>query len=126
MLNGGLQVVVPSKQYYDMIIARLGENTSIASYDFADQSLLSDVFRGNWVTLPYVYNALKTLRWEGVHNQIWQDDKVKNVHYILPPKPWDSERGQEKPEDTLLFTWWWDMNDDRLRVEKVDGIDDGF
>ena len=117
---------MPSKTYYDLIIKRLGEETSIASYDFADQSLLSDIFSGNWVPLPYIYNALKTLRWEGVHSEIWQDEKVKNVHYILTPKPWDVKRGEEKPEDKIVFGWWYDANDDRLRAEKARGIDDGF
>lgn len=85
-MNGGLQVVNPSSAVYDLIVNYM-ENNAI-NMDFADQSLLSDLFKGCWVPLPYTYNALKTLRWEGVHHQIWKDEEVKNVHYIfgkLPP-----------------------------------------
>ena len=79
-INGGLQVINPSKTLYAQIMAYL--ETSMTNMDFADQSLLSDLFRGRWVALPYVYNALKTLRWEGVHAQIWRDENVKNIARI--------------------------------------------
>src|SRR5258708_802977 len=92
MPNGGLQVVNPSLGTYELISNQLG-STMTSSYDFADQSLLGDVFNGRWVALPYIYNALKTLRWENVHAQIWRNESVKNIHYILSPKPWD-EKGK--------------------------------
>ncbi|KAH6697030.1 glycosyl transferase family protein [Plectosphaerella plurivora] len=91
-MNGGLQVVNPGREVYKQIVERM--ESGAADMDFADQSLLSDLYRGRWVALPYVYNALKTLRWPGVHDQIWRDDEVKVVHYILAPKPWD-ERGED-------------------------------
>ena len=93
------------------------------SYDFADQSLLGDLFFGRWVALPYVYNALKTLRWKGIHDQIWQDDQIKNIHYILSPKPWDEKDGESKDE---THAWWRKYNNERLESEKQNGIDDGF
>lgn len=96
--------------------------------EFADQSLLSDLFRGCWVPLPYIYNALKTLRWEGVHKEIWRDDKVKNIHYILSPKPWDEldESGEWKGTDET-HVWWVKANKERLREEAEKGIvKDGF
>jgi hypothetical protein len=37
-------------------------------------------FRGRWVPIPYVYNALKTLK--TAHTDIWNDDDVRNVHYM--------------------------------------------
>ncbi|KAF2014915.1 glycosyltransferase family 8 protein [Aaosphaeria arxii CBS 175.79] len=122
MPNGGLQVVNPSTEVYQLIVDQLSQDTTM-DYDFADQSLLGDVFHGRWVALPYIYNALKTLRVQGVHHQIWRDDKVKNVHYILSPKPWD-----EKPEATSQEShdWWWAVNTERLEAEKKRGIDDGF
>ncbi|KAF7197112.1 Galactinol synthase 1 [Pseudocercospora fuligena] len=137
MPNGGLQVVVPSADVYELILSRL-QDPSIMEYDFADQSLLGDLFYGRWVALPYIYNALKTLRWEGVHAPIWKDDKVKNVHYILSPKPWDENDEQKK--NTVGHTletvskgardasnqWWWDVHERRLKEEKGRGIDDGF
>lgn len=126
MPNGGLQVVNPSKGIYDLIVEGLAGDQTI-NYDFADQSMLGDLFSGRWVGLPYIYNALKTLRWKGVHDAIWRDSSVKNVHYILSPKPWD-----EKPDDKAKegrdgsHQWWWDVNDKRLAAEKEKGINDGF
>lgn len=122
ILNGGLQVVNPSQAIYDIITNQLA--TSITSeYEFADQSLLSDVFHGRWVPLPYIYNALKTLRWEGVHETIWLDDRVKNIHYILSPKPWE-DNGRRSQDPT--HAWWWELNDERLEAERGKGIIDGF
>lgn len=126
MPNGGLQVVIPSIATYNLISERLQDPSAMA-YDFADQSLLGDLFHGRWVALPYTYNALKTLRWKGVHDAIWRDDKVKNVHYILSPKPWDENEEQKKAEGREeAHQWWWDINEKRLKDEKKNGIDDGF
>jgi lipopolysaccharide biosynthesis glycosyltransferase len=126
MPNGGLQVVVPSAEAYDAISSALGSEATTA-YEFSDQSLLGDVFNGRWVGIPYIYNALKTLRWKGVHDAIWRDDKVKNIHYILSPKPWDENEYDKKKEGRDGSNqWWWDINDKRLAEEKKKGIQDGF
>ena len=122
MPNGGLQVVNPSTEVYQLIQDQLANDTTM-DYDFADQSLLGDVFHGRWVALPYIYNALKTLRVEGVHHQIWKDDKVKNIHYILSPKPWDEAPGKCSQES---HEWWWVVNLERLEAEKSRNIEDGF
>jgi lipopolysaccharide biosynthesis glycosyltransferase len=122
MPNGGLQVVNPSNDVYELILEQLSKPETM-QYDFADQSLLGDVFFGRWIALPYTYNALKTLRWKGVHHQIWRDDQVKNVHYILSPKPWDEKPGESTEES---HKWWWASNQERLDEEKARGIDDGF
>ena len=121
--NGGLVVCNPSQGTYDKILKTLTDGDLTSSYDFADQSLLGERFYGRWVGLPYVYNALKTLRWEGVHHQIWKDDKVKNLHYILSPKPWD-ETLETATNET--HKWWLEMNEERLQSEKSRGISDGF
>lgn len=121
--NGGLQVVNPSKGTYDKIVDTLKNGDLTSSYDFADQSLLGERFYGRWVTLPYIYNALKTLRMPGVHDAIWRDDKVKNIHYILSPKPWD-ETVETSSNETHL--WWLRMNKERIASERSQGIDDGF
>lgn len=126
MPNGGLQVVVPSMATYDLISERL-RDPSAMEYDFADQSLLGDLFHGRWVALPYTYNALKTLRWKGVHDQIWRDSEVKNVHYILSPKPWEETEEQKKAEGRdESHQWWWSMNEKRLERERKEGVNDGF
>ncbi len=122
MPNGGLQVVNPSKEVYGLILAQLSKDT-VENYDFADQSMLSDLFPGRWVTIPYIYNALKTMRWEGVHDAVWQDEAVKNCHYIMNPKPWDERPGEESDE---THKWWWAANLNRLHEEKTKGIEDGF
>lgn len=122
--NGGLVVVNPSQDVYDKIVQTLKDGDLTSSYEFADQSLLGERFYGRWVGLPYIYNALKTLRWEGVHDKIWRDDQVKNVHYILSPKPWD-EKGPDEATDES-HKWWHQMNQERLADEKERGIDDGF
>lgn len=123
MPNGGLQVVNPSLDVYNIILAKM-QSGSTASYEFADQSLLADTFPGRWYALPYKYNALKTLRWQGVHHPIWRDEEVKNIHYILSPKPWDPEDDRDDADET--HKWWRKHNADRLRHEKVDRIEDGF
>ena len=114
----------PSKAVYDLILTTL-DRPQTADYAFADQSLLSDLFRGRWVALPYIYNALKTLRWKGVHDCIWRDDQVKNVHYILAPKPWNAKE-VHNDADRVTHGWFWDMNDERLKSEKEAGIEDGY
>lgn len=123
MPNGGLQVINPSSSIYNRILEQLTHSDAIDTYEFADQSMLSDLFYNRWVPLPYVYNALKTLRWEGVHGEIWRDDEVKNVHMILSPKAWDEEEGKESDE---THKWWHALNKKRLLQEEKMGIKDGF
>ena len=108
----------PSQAIYDKIIDRLATSSATSKYDFADQSLLSDVFHGRWVPLPYIYNALKTMRWKGVHDAIWRDNKVKNVHYILNPKPWDEDEEARKAKSDPLNVWWWEVTEERREEEK--------
>ena len=122
--NGGLVVVVPSQGTYDKIAQTLSDGKLTDSYDFADQSLLGERFYGRWVGLPYVYNALKTLRWKGVHDAIWRDHEVKNIHYILSPKPWDEDGIESAKEES--HKWWHEYNSERLKGEKSKGIVDGF
>ncbi|KAF2997667.1 hypothetical protein E8E13_005836 [Curvularia kusanoi] len=123
-LNGGLLVINPSKPIFDQILKTLASPRT-AEYAFPDQSLLSDLFEGRWVALPYVYNALKTLRWKGVHDAIWRDEEVKNVHYIMSPKPWKNLDAPNE-EDGVVHGWYWEANDERVKVERLLGITDGL
>jgi alpha-N-acetylglucosamine transferase len=123
MLNSGLLVVIPSQAVYEKIQTAMLDD-GIANYNFPDQELLSVAFKGRWAPVPYVYNALKTLRSQAVHGAIWRDDEVKNVHYILSPKPWDNKARGDSAEET--WHWWWDINDERVSAEKGKGIDDDF
>lgn len=121
--NGSLQVVNPCQATYDKIIERLTTSATL-NHHFADQSLLGDMFQGRWVALPYIYNALKTLRLKGVHDAIWRDDNVKNVHYILSPKPWDEKTDGQSSDPS--HTWWISLNAERLAEEQKSGIPFSF
>ncbi|CAG8095071.1 unnamed protein product [Penicillium salamii] len=127
MLNSGVLVVRPSARSHSEITSALQETERIDKYDFPDQELLSDVFLGRWVALPYVYNALKTLRMEGVHDAIWRDDEVRAVHYIFATKPWH-ETYKEGETEGLDETgiWWWRANWERMARERKAGVEDQF
>lgn len=120
-LNSGLLVLNPSAVLYGQIIECMESRGT--EFLFPDQDLLAELYRGRWVALPYVYNALKTLCSSGVHDTIWRDDQVKNVHYILSPKPWD-EIGQngEWTGKHETHKWWIDLNQKRIISEKEQGI----
>ncbi|KAL6237978.1 hypothetical protein BDW75DRAFT_52691 [Aspergillus navahoensis] len=130
MLNSGLLVVRPSRTHFATIQRFLDDAKKVDSYTFPDQELISEAFRERWVPLPYVYNALKTMRPRDVHGAIWKDEEVKNVHYIFAVKPWQEGPpavDQETGESTdVLNAWWWEVNADRQRHEKERGIEDGY
>lgn len=135
MLNSGVLVITPSSTIYETITSTLLDTARIDKYDFPDQELLSDVFEGRWVPLPYVYNALKTLRLPEVHEAIWRDAEVRALHYIFAKKPWHEEVGQEVDRGVRekLFgeldepgRWWWRANWERQRLEREKGIVDAF
>lgn len=135
MLNSGVLVITPSAKIYNTITSTLLETDRIEKYDFPDQELLSDVFQGQWVPIPYVYNALKTLRWADVHGAIWRDAEVRALHYIFAKKPWHEEVGLENDPSAreVLFReldetnqWWWEANWERQRVERERGIKDEY
>jgi len=122
-LNGGLQIFKPSKEKFDRLLNVL--NTSAPNeFLFADQSLLSKTFHGQWTPLylpclrcwsrPYIYNALKTLR--TAHAPIWKD-----VAVILG-KPWNDKDKTTCTEDT--HAWWWEVDTERREKEKMVGIEE--
>ena len=122
-LNSGLLNVIPSIAIYNLLMKQMENSEALQSYIFPDQDLLSDVLKDRWVVLPYVYNALKSLRLENVHRAIWRDDRVKNVHYIIDPKPWNTKPGEI---DELPFAWWHESNQLRKDFEVTKGISDTF
>ncbi|KAI5460807.1 glycosyltransferase family 8 protein [Mariannaea sp. PMI_226] len=120
-LNSGLLVLNPSDVIFEQIIDHM--NIRGTEYQFPDQDLLAELYAGRWVSLPYIYNALKTLRSPGVHDAIWRDDHVKNVHFILSPKPWDEIGSNgEWTGKQEMHKWWFDTNNERLTAEKAQGI----
>ncbi|XEU96142.1 hypothetical protein FSHL1_001427 [Fusarium sambucinum] len=121
-LNSGLLVINPSQSLYTQILARM-DDPSCSEYKFPDQDLLADVFKGRWVALPYIYNALKTMREPSVHGTIWRDDRVKNVHYILSPKPWDElEADGSWAGGQEIHKWWHDAYKSMLAEERAVGL----
>ncbi|KAL4969959.1 glycosyltransferase family 8 protein [Aspergillus stella-maris] len=134
MLNSGLLVVRPSLHAYKKIQSYLSSPSKLEQYTFPDQELLSEAFQERWVPLPYIYNALKTMRDENVHGKIWRDEQVKNVHYIFAVKPWQAElpvqeeleAEAEKEEGDVLNRWWWEINYERQALEKERGVKDGY
>ncbi|WWC86052.1 uncharacterized protein L201_000923 [Kwoniella dendrophila CBS 6074] len=95
LLNSGLVIFHPSKNLLDKLIYHLNNSPTILKSKFADQDVITEVFKGNWKPLPWWCNALKTQR--AVHKQMWKDDQVRLIHYILD-KPWD-----HRPESLSPF-----------------------
>ena len=54
--------------------------------------------------MPWCYNALKTLR--KIHQQLWRDEEVRCLHYILAVKPWQTKVVDEWEKE--MHQWWWD------------------
>ena len=110
MLNSGTVVLTPSLDTLEALVRFLESDPRVKDFLFPDQDVLATVFEGRWKPLPYVYNALKTLR--VIHPGLWKDDDVKNVHFILTGKPWShtpKEGELPEPESSyaVLDRWWW-------------------
>jgi hypothetical protein len=63
-------------------------------------------------------------RWKGIHDVIWRDKNVKNVHYILSPKPWDEWADGQGHDPSHV--WWISLNAERLAEEQQRDLTDGF
>ncbi|CAG8851805.1 4917_t:CDS:1, partial [Racocetra persica] len=109
--NGGLIILRPSKLKFNEIYNYIENHEDPDKFLFAEQYILNEIFRGNWIGLPYIYNALKTLR--KVHPLMWSDKDVKNVHYVVD-KPWKEDivkmramNLDERGDFWILYNWWW-------------------
>ncbi|KAG0172816.1 hypothetical protein DFQ28_006995 [Apophysomyces sp. BC1034] len=104
--NSGLIVLTPSRSIFQDMLIRLHNVADFSLYPFPDQDFLNEVFHQKWESLPYTYNALKTL--PVAHSQMWDLSQVKNIHYILSDKPWtmDKEGHPEKIYEPLYHLWW--------------------
>ncbi|KAL1898735.1 hypothetical protein Cpir12675_001738 [Ceratocystis pirilliformis] len=125
-LNGELLVLVPSTALWERILSYI--HTNAPGMDFADQSVLSELFSRRWVPLPYIYNAPCTMRWKAVYEVVWRDNKVKNLHYILDPKPWVAQTGAVgmRLEKDPAYQWRVDIDQQRKTWHKNNGITDGL
>ena len=101
--NGGTLVLRPDRGVYDALVRELASVEDLSRYVFAEQDFLNEHFRGRWVALPYVYNALKTLPFQ--HPGLWDAAAVKNVHFIID-KPWESALDPTSRYHALERLWW--------------------
>ena len=123
--NSGLIVLEPSQDKFQEIIARLYGVPDLSIYPFPDQDFLNHIFARKWIPLPYIYNSLKTLSY--AHSNTFNLHHVKNIHYILTPKPWDIDIEQEpKQDDARYYTqyrlWWNVYNEVGLNTDSVNKI----
>jgi len=96
---------------FNAIVKFMNESPLIPTFQFPDQDLFAEFFKGRWMPLPYIYNALKTLR--VIHKDLWSDDDVKCIHYILTDKPWLSRPSKQNghsaaDEHHAVNLWWWE------------------
>nr|AOR51850.1 glycosyl transferase family 8 protein [Phaffia rhodozyma] len=122
LINGGLIVLTPSKTVFKDIVTFLRTSPLIKTFSFADQDLYAAFFKNHWQPVPYVYNALKTLR--VIHPDIWSDSDVRNIHYILD-KPWQHPQGSPSKASAdrstaFLHGLWWLAYEDMLSQMKLD------
>lgn len=112
LLNSGLVVLKPSLTTMNNMIQKIRSDSKVDAYSFPDQDFLADFFKGHFNPLPWFYNSIKRVR--TCHQNIWRDEEVRNIHYILD-KPWVSGRpnkegntddGQDK-DDRITHGWWW-------------------
>jgi alpha-N-acetylglucosamine transferase len=116
--NSGFMVLLPSDAEYQAIIRTATEIVNLSTLLFADQDLLNLHFEGRILNMPYIYNALKTLR--NYHSAIWHDEDVKCIHYILE-KPWSVDRNDPDVNNGpfgKLYAKWWEIYD-QLRAEDL-------
>lgn len=111
LLNSGLVVLNPSKELSASVNDYLHTSPLVPTFSFPDQDLLAAFFHGKWRPLPWVYNALKTLRI--IHQPLWRDEEIRCLHYILHDKPWHERIGEAGTggEYEEVHRWWWDRFD---------------
>lgn len=109
LLNGGLVVGNPSEKIFSDIENCLNNDPRVETFQFSEQDLLATYFKGRWQSLPYYYNALKTLR--VIHKNLWKDEDIRCLHYILAEKPWMYRPNKDSPTHSEYYeldVWWWD------------------
>ncbi|EQC42556.1 hypothetical protein SDRG_00286 [Saprolegnia diclina VS20] len=100
--NSGMLVLHPSCATLESLLAKLQGERSVERFVFSDQCFLNEAFP-DFIDVPYVFNALKTL--PIAHPRLWQLEDVKAIHYILE-KPWHVEVLAGGPYDDLYALWW--------------------
>ncbi|KAJ3174604.1 hypothetical protein HDU87_007087 [Geranomyces variabilis] len=107
LINSGFVALKPSLTVLKDMIEEISadETGMIRNFAFPDQDYLAYKFQSRIRYLPWYYNALKKLRI--VHPNMWRDEDVRNVHFILD-KPWTVSPAQTKQHvDAVTHGWWW-------------------
>lgn len=116
IFNSGTFVFKTSEELAEFVKERF-ENMApekLRSMKFPDQDFLNLVFSGRWESLSWKTNSLKT--WRYWHPNIWSDDQVAVLHYIVD-KPWAARvttdtNGNRTAgylgKDGVTHQWWWD------------------
>lgn len=102
-LNAGFLVLTPDQAVFDDMMRKLADIDDLSRFPFAEQDFLNECYVGRWVTLPYVYNALKTLAFQ--HPRLWDSAAVKNIHYIID-KPWEKPLDPDDRYYPVNRLWW--------------------
>lgn len=116
-MNTGMFVFRPSGAMQSFVFDTFHNmpQGELRTLKFPDQDFLNIVFEGRWSALSWRTNALKT--WRYWHPNIWRDDHVTVLHYIVD-KPWAACVGQKedgglvagyKGDDGATHSWWWDV-----------------
>lgn len=111
LLNGGVFLYKPRKETWEDMHHLFLTSPNLKNYQFPDQDFLAEFYRGKWLSLPWKYNALKTMKqW---HPNIWRDEEMKGLHYIVD-KPWQRRVasdgiGGHLGRDGETHRWWWNV-----------------
>ncbi|KAI4120947.1 MAG: hypothetical protein LQ338_006656 [Usnochroma carphineum] len=110
LLNSGFFVYHPSQPLWDSMREFFNsKHELLTTFQFPDQDFLAHYFCHRWMPLSWKYNALKTM--ENWHRNIWRDEEVKGLHYIVD-KPWERRVAGDGVaghlgRDGKTHGWWW-------------------
>jgi inositol 3-alpha-galactosyltransferase len=79
-------VYEPSAEPWADMMGFFLTSDKLISFQFPDQDFLIEYSRNRWQSLSWKYNAIKTM--EYCHPEMWSDDTVIVLHYIID-KLWD-------------------------------------
>ena len=102
VFNSGLFVFHPNLTVFDQMITAL-DTWDLTDFQFADQSFLNKFYNSTWHSIPPIYNMLKTF--SKTHPDIWDESKVKVVHFILD-KPWETSMEGNSKYEHVHRLWW--------------------
>lgn len=141
MLNSGVLVFEPNPTDRDELFNAFDHDPDLHAYKCPDQDFLSVLYRDRWSTIPWRFNALKTMRYW--HGNIWSghplrqnngdlglgqtiegDIDVSMLHYIVD-KPWAKRIASDgiaghMGRDGATHRWWW-VAYETWRKERIDG-----